>query len=392
MSASGSDTAVAGSAAQRVATARVGKPAANVVLERVVKRYEGGVVAVKSIDLAIKAGEFVVLVGPSGCGKTTTLRMIAGLEDITEGTLKIGERVMNDVAPRDRDIAMVFQSYALYPHMTVRENMAFGLELRKMPKDEIAARVAEAAKTLGLSDLLERKPKALSGGQRQRVAMGRAIVRQPSVFLFDEPLSNLDAKLRVQMRLEIASLHRRVGATMVYVTHDQVEAMTLADRIAVMSMGELQQFDTPMNVYLKPRNKFVAGFIGSPAMNFIEGALSTEGGRATFTCPGLALPLSDEHAARLSGRSVTGPVTLGVRPQHLHRGDVDQVGSGKVIHVELMGTESFVHLEVVDGERQMLVARLPGDQVPAIGAILPLTIERGWVHLFDASGVNVTLP
>ncbi|HRE87901.1 MAG TPA: sn-glycerol-3-phosphate ABC transporter ATP-binding protein UgpC, partial [Myxococcota bacterium] len=332
---------------------RAGKPAADVILERVVKRYEGGVVAVKAIDLAIKSGEFVVLVGPSGCGKTTTLRMIAGLEDITEGTLKIGDRVMNDVAPRDRDIAMVFQSYALYPHMTVRENMAFGLELRKMEKSEIARRVNEAAKVLGLGDLLDRKPKALSGGQRQRVAMGRAIVRQPSVFLFDEPLSNLDAKLRVQMRLEIASLHRRVGATMVYVTHDQVEAMTLADRIAVMSMGELQQCDTPMDVYLKPKNKFVAGFIGSPAMNFIDGELTTVDGRLAFTCPGLTLPLSADHAARLSSRNVSGKVTLGVRPQHLHRGadggsGEGVVGSGRVIHVELMGTESFVHLELVD--------------------------------------------
>ena len=371
---------------------RAGKLAADVVLERVVKRYEGGVVAVKSIDLAIQSGEFAVLVGPSGCGKTTTLRMIAGLEDISEGVLKIGGRVMNDVAPRDRDIAMVFQSYALYPHMTVRENMAFGLELRKMPKDEITRRVKEAAKTLGLEELLDRKPKALSGGQRQRVAMGRAIVRQPAVFLFDEPLSNLDAKLRVQMRLEIASLHRRVGATMVYVTHDQVEAMTLADRIAVMSTGELQQFASPMEVYQRPKNRFVAGFIGSPAMNFVDGELVNEGGRLCFKAQGLTLLLAPEHVSRLAN-AAKGPVTLGVRPQHLHRGaEADAVSHGKVIHIELMGTESFVHLDVAgSGSGQMLVARLPGDQVPHVGEVMPLTIEAPKVHVFDAAGVNITL-
>jgi multiple sugar transport system ATP-binding protein len=371
---------------------RAGKLAADVVLERVVKRYEGGVVAVKSIDLAIQSGEFAVLVGPSGCGKTTTLRMIAGLEDISEGVLKIGGRVMNDVAPRDRDIAMVFQSYALYPHMTVRQNMAFGLELRKMPKDEIARRVNEAAKTLGLEELLERKPKALSGGQRQRVAMGRAIVRQPAVFLFDEPLSNLDAKLRVQMRLEIASLHRRVGATMVYVTHDQVEAMTLADRIAVMSTGELQQFASPMEVYQRPKNRFVAGFIGSPAMNFVDGELVSEGAQLSFKCQGMSLPLAPEQTSRLA-KAAKSPVTLGVRPQYLHRAaEADAVSHGKVIHIELMGTESFVHLDVAGSSSgQMLVARLPGDQVPYIGEVMPLSIEAQKVHVFDAAGVNITL-
>jgi len=292
----------------------------------------------------------------------------------------------------------VFQSYALYPHMSVRENMAFGLELRKNPKDDIKRRVAEAAKTLGIEEYLERKPKALSGGQRQRVAMGRAIVRQPAVFLFDEPLSNLDAKLRVQMRLEIASLHRRVGATMVYVTHDQVEAMTLADRIAVMSMGELQQFASPMEVYLRPKNKFVAGFIGSPAMNFIDGALVQGGDRLRFEAPGVSVPLAPEHAARLArpGGPLAGPVTLGVRPQHLHLAAAgDAVATGRVVHVELMGTEIFAHLDIAPagggGAPSMVVARLPGDHLLSVGESLALGVDAPKLHVFDAAGVNVTL-
>ena len=362
-------------------------PRAEVALEGIWKRYPGDVVAVKDLDLVIADREFVVLVGPSGCGKTTTLRMIAGLEDISEGTLKIGGRVMNDVPPRDRDIAMVFQSYALYPHMSVFENMAFGLELRKTPKPEIARRVAEAAKILGLEELLQRKPKALSGGQRQRVAMGRAIVRQPSVFLFDEPLSNLDAKLRVQMRVEIASLHRRLGATMVYVTHDQVEAMTLADRIAVMSMGELQQFATPMEVYLRPKNRFVAGFIGSPSMNFIDGTLVSEGGQLRFRGPAVDLVLAPEHAAMLANR---GPgAALGLRPQHLHTADGHSpIGRGKVMHIELMGAEIFAHLEVGPN---LLIARLPADHPPAIGDTLALGVEANKVHVFDQAGENLTI-
>ncbi len=363
----------------------------DVLLEGVTKRYPPDVVAVRDFDLHISDGEFVVLVGPSGCGKTTTLRMIAGLEDITSGRLLLGGKVINDVPPRDRDMAMVFQSYALYPHMTVRQNMAFGLELRKMPKAEIAQRVAEAARMLGLGELLERKPKALSGGQRQRVAMGRAIVRRPSVFLFDEPLSNLDAKLRVQMRVEIAALHRRVGATMVYVTHDQVEAMTLADRIAVMSVGELQQFDSPMDVYHRPKNKFVAGFIGSPAMNFASGKLSEESGRLCFVGDGLRLPLTEAHAARLRAANPQS-VTLGFRPQHVHRlqeGE-QQAGAGKVLHNELMGIETFTHVKV--GDATFIVA-LPGDVLIAVGDPLAFGIDASRVHVFDdASGVNLTLP
>ncbi len=347
------------------------------------KRYAGGHVAVRGVDLEMKAGEFVVLVGPSGCGKSTTLRMIAGLEDITEGTLSIGGRRVNDVPPRDRDIAMVFQSYALYPHMTVRENMAFGLELRKVPKAEIQRRVDEVAKMLGLADdgMLDRKPKALSGGQRQRVAMGRAIVRQPSVFLFDEPLSNLDAKLRVQMRLEIASLHRRVGATMIYVTHDQVEAMTLADRIAVMSVGELQQFASPMEVYLHPRNRFVAGFIGSPAMNFVDGIL--DGGR--FVGGGLSVPLTDAQNARLA--TTTRPVTLGLRPQHLFRATAPAIGSGPIVHLELMGAETFAHVEI---HGRVLVVALPGDSPVKVGDTLPIDADPRRLHVFDEAGVNLT--
>ncbi len=363
------------------------RPSAEVVLEHVWKRYPGGVEAVRDVSLSIKNGEFAVLVGPSGCGKTTTLRMIAGLEDISAGTLKIGGRLMNDVPPRDRDIAMVFQSYALYPHMKVRENMAFGLELRKTPKAEIERRVQEAAKTLGLEDLLDRKPKALSGGQRQRVAMGRAIVRQPSVFLFDEPLSNLDAKLRGQVRLEIASLHRRLGATMVYVTHDQVEAMTLADRIAVMSTGELQQFASPMEIYLAPRNKFVAGFMGSPTMNFIDGEI-TRDGPMVFRAKGITVPLAPAHAALI--RDVAGPKTLGIRPQDLRRATRpdEVIATGRVLHGELMGAEILAHVEV---DTNVLVVRLPADHLLGVGDPFEFAVDATKLHVFDAAGDNITL-
>src|SRR5579884_1100315 len=275
---------------------------AQVTLEDVTKRYQGGNVAVDKLNLDIKDGEFMCLVGPSGCGKTTALRMIAGLEDISSGTVRIGERVVNDLSPRDRDIAMVFQSYALYPHMSVYDNMAFGLKLRKTPKAEIKQRVQEAARVLGIENLLDRKPKQLSGGQRQRVALGRAIVRNPAVFLMDEPLSNLDAKLRVQTRAEISKLHQRLKTTVVYVTHDQTEAMTMGDRIAVMKDGFLQQIDRPQVLYDFPVNTFVAGFIGSPAMNLLPGELSQTDGQLAVTGNGFSIPVPDAitGAARAS--------------------------------------------------------------------------------------------
>ena len=360
---------------------------ADVVLDQVVKVYPGDVVAVKGIDLEIGDGELVVLVGPSGCGKSTTLRMIAGLEDITEGELRIGGRRVNEVHPRDRDIAMVFQSYALYPHMTVGENMSFGLRLRKLPKAEIESRVNGAAQLLGLEDLLGRKPKALSGGQRQRVAMGRAIVRQPSVFLFDEPLSNLDAKLRVQMRVEIAALHRRLGTTMVYVTHDQVEAMTLADRIAIMSVGDLQQCGSPMDVYHRPANRFVAGFIGSPAMNFVPGQLKGVDGELSFVGQSLQVALDKRQSAALAdaGLDAGADVELGVRPQHLSLADDAQL-TGAVTHIERMGSETFVHVQHAD---QQVVARLPGERLVSVDDTLGLVLDSSHLHLFGPDGTNL---
>ena len=302
----------------------------DVVLKHITKRYTSDVTAVRDVSFEVKSGEFCVLVGPSGCGKSTTLRMVAGLEEITEGELQIGGRVVNDVAPRDRDIAMVFQSYALYPHMTVYENMAFGLRIRKMPNREIDTRVQEAAKTLGISEYLQRKPKALSGGQRQRVAMGRAIVRNPQVFLFDEPLSNLDAQLRLQMRIEIARLHRRLGATTLYVTHDQVEAMTLADRIAVLKDGDLQQYDSPLNIYKKPANRFVATFIGSPSMNLLSG--ERQGDR--FVGEGFDIGLPENLTVDVA--------EIGVRPQAFELCE-DGTLVGEVDFVEALGSETFVH-------------------------------------------------
>src|SRR5688572_15041459 len=286
---------------------------ATVTFDHVWKRY-GDVVAVKDFNLDIQDEEFLVLVGPSGCGKTTALRMIAGLEEITEGTLKIGDRVVNDLAPKDRDVAMVFQSYALYPHMSVYDNLAFGLKLRKVPKAEIDKRVREAAGTIELSNLLDRKPKQLSGGQRQRVALGRAIVREPAVFLMDEPLSNLDAKLRVQTRAEIARLHQRLKTTVVYVTHDQVEAMTMGDRVAVMNSGILQQVGPPQELYERPINKFVAGFIGSPAMNFVNVEVNKDDGKTVLRADNLELPLPDrlQSAVDAGGKELT----VGFRPEH----------------------------------------------------------------------------
>ena len=346
---------------------------ADLTLDRVRKVYDNGQEAVHDVTLHVDDGEFVVLVGPSGCGKSTTLRMIAGLESITSGSLHIGDRVVNDVAPKDRDIAMVFQNYALYPHMTVFDNMAFGLKLRKTPDAEIDARVRRAAGTLGLDAVLDRKPKALSGGQRQRVALGRALVREPAVFLFDEPLSNLDAKLRVQTRAEIATLHRQLGATMVYVTHDQVEAMTLADRVVVLDGGHIQQVASPLELYRRPANRFVAGFIGSPAMNFIDGTM--EGGRFRSV-------RGDVEVDGLEAAS--GEVTLGVRPESLFVGEgpparrLSRPISGAIEVVELMGHEIVAYVRLESNDR--LVARL--DPQP-LGDRVELRADVDQVHLFD---------
>ena len=351
---------------------------ASVKLDRVHKVYGNGFVAVHELSVETGDGEFVVLVGPSGCGKSTTLRMIAGLETITGGTLSIGDRVVNEVPPRDRDIAMVFQNYALYPHMSVYDNLAFGLKLRKLPRAEIDRRVRKAATTLDIAPILERKPAQLSGGQRQRVAVGRAIVREPQVFLFDEPLSNLDAKLRAQTRKEIARLHRHLGATMIYVTHDQVEAMTLGDRIVVMDGGHVQQIASPLELYERPVNRFVAGFIGSPAMNFLEGRLLHEDGLHFRTEDGaISVPL----AVRVPG-SVGRAVTLGVRPEDI----AIETGNGTpgttctLELVEPMGNELFAY---VRAGRHELLARVPPVPLPDPPASVQLTIDPGRVHFFD---------
>jgi multiple sugar transport system ATP-binding protein len=357
---------------------------ARVQLKDVTKIFDKNVVAVDHASIDIQDREFVVLVGPSGCGKSTTLRMIAGLEEVSEGEIYIGDRLVNDVPPKDRDIAMVFQNYALYPHMTVYDNMAFGLKLRKYPKSEIRARVQEAAEILGLQDLLDRKPKQLSGGQRQRVAVGRAIVRKPQVFLFDEPLSNLDAKLRVQMRAEISKLHHRLETTMVYVTHDQTEAMTMGDRIVVMKDGVVQQIDTPLHLYNNPKNKFVAGFIGSPAMNFVDGKIVREEGIA-FVAGGLRLPIPAAYQDRIS-EYVDREVTLGIRPEDIY----EQNGAHTVSEpaqlqaavevVEPMGSEIILYLSL-DGAT--LVARINAREEPPVGAPLELIIDMSKAHFFD---------
>lgn len=366
---------------------------ATVVLNNVEKIYDGGVKAVEQFNLEIADKEFIVMVGPSGCGKSTTLRMIAGLESISRGDLYIDKKRMNDVPPKDRDIAMVFQNYALYPHMTVFENMAFGLELRRMPKDEIKRRVTEVAKSIGLLEYLDRKPKALSGGQRQRVALGRAIVRNPKVFLFDEPLSNLDAKLRVQTRTEISRLHRQLGATMIYVTHDQVEAMTMADRIVVMNKGKIQQVDTPLNLYNKPANKFVAGFIGSPAMNFINGSLYQNGTLCFRDKSGmLDMSLPQKVADKL--KSYIGKdITVGIRPEDIHTvNETTRIAAAAraKLHldiVEPMGNEMFLYLQLpaVQGSAH-LVARIDARQPLELREDFECAIDTEKAHFFD----NVT--
>ena len=357
---------------------------AKVKLEHVWKRF-GKVVAVKDFNLETEDGEFVVFVGPSGCGKTTTLRMIAGLEEISEGRIFIGDRLVNDVPPKDRDIAMVFQNYALYPHMNVYENMAFGLRLRRYPKDEIDRRVKEAARILKIEHLLNRKPRELSGGQRQRVAMGRAIVREPKVFLMDEPLSNLDAKLRVEMRAEIAKLQRRLGVTTIYVTHDQVEAMTLGHRIVVMKDGEIQQVDTPLNLYDFPANRFVAGFIGSPSMNFIRAGVEVQGERVYLVAPGFrvrANPVLAQALRPYGGKEVW----MGIRPEHLGlKGytvipEEENVIRGEVEVAEPLGAETEIHVSV-DGT--VLVAKVDGHAPVKPGDRVELLADTSRLHAFD---------
>jgi len=359
---------------------------ASVGLNKVSKTYAGDVHAVREVSLDVSDGEFVVLVGPSGCGKSTTLRMIAGLEEISAGEISIGDRVVNDVPPKDRDIAMVFQNYALYPHMTVYKNMAFGLKLRRYPKAEIDKRVREAATLLEIEDLLQRKPRALSGGQRQRVALGRAIVRDPQVFLFDEPLSNLDAMLRIQMRGEIEKLHTRLGTTMVYVTHDQVEAMTMGDRIVVMLDGVVQQIATPTELYGNPANRFVAGFIGSPPMNFVEGSVSVDNGAMQFVGGAISLEVDPAHRAVIEAHS-SSDVVLGIRPEHIleNAGQVAIAGRSLTATVDLvepLGAETYLYLNA-DGAR--LTGRVQADVSPAVKSSHVVDIDMAKAHYFDAA-------
>ncbi|AKI98081.1 ABC transporter ATP-binding protein [Kosmotoga pacifica] len=358
---------------------------AEVTLKDVVKVYPNGFKAVHGANLEVKDKEFVVLLGPSGCGKTTTLRMIAGLEEITEGTITIGGKVVNDVEPKDRDIAMVFQNYALYPHMTVYENMAFGLKLRKIPKPEIDKRVKEAAKILGIENLLDRKPKQLSGGQRQRVAVGRAIVRDPKVFLFDEPLSNLDAKLRTQMRAELKRLHKNLQATIIYVTHDQVEAMTMADKIVIMKDGVIHQIGDPYSVYFEPVNKFVAGFIGTPSMNFISAKVSQEDGKLWIHKEGMKLLIPEKYYEKLKPY-VGKDVIFGIRPENIYDkmfavSPRDEfVAKGKVDVVEPLGSETLIHATISGDD---IIAKVDPKTRAQAGDTIDLVFDMSMVHVFD---------
>jgi multiple sugar transport system ATP-binding protein len=357
---------------------------ASVTYRNVYKRY-GDVTVVTDLNMEVADKEFVVFVGPSGCGKSTNLRMLAGLEEISEGEILIGDRVVNDVPPKDRDIAMVFQSYALYPHMSVYDNMAFGLKLRKTPKAEIDQRVKEAAEILGLAHLLDRKPKALSGGQRQRVAVGRAIVREPAVFLMDEPLSNLDAKLRVTARAEISKLHKRLGTTFIYVTHDQVEAMTMGDRIAVLHDGILQQMDSPRTLYQEPANVFVAGFIGSPSMNFFNATLVGEEGKLIVDAGDFRVPVPDDRK-QMYGDYVGKEVVFGIRPEHLHAPEFSPPGTngalmkGTVEVIELLGHE--LHLYLNSGKNNF-VATVDIRLLVDVGNTIDLEMDMNNMHLFD---------
>ena len=379
------------------------------------KIYPNGTRALEDVNIEINDGEFVVLVGPSGCGKTTLLRMVAGLEDITEGEISIGEKVVNEVAPKDRDIAMVFQNYALYPHMSVYDNMAFSLKLRKLPKEEIDKKVKDAAKTLEISELLDRKPKALSGGQRQRVAMGRAIVRNPEAFLMDEPLSNLDAKLRVQMRAELGQLHTQLETTTLYVTHDQVEAMTMGDRVAVIRKGELQQINTPREIYLYPKNIFVAGFIGSPAMNFVYADVKISGKKAELSFAGETINCDGESAKKLE-KMDGEQIVLGIRPEAFEDSNYakDSEYSGsisiKVTLLEQLGSDSYLHFykdikpvqtEAIEeiladegedisllGDQTKFIARINPNSTAKEGEEIKLSVDQSKLHFFDPDTGN----
>ena len=360
---------------------------ASLALKNVCKVYPNGFVAVKDFNLDVEDKEFVIFVGPSGCGKSTTLRMIAGLEEISSGELSIDGKIVNDVEPKDRDIAMVFQNYALYPHMTVFDNMAFGLKLRKVPKDEIKKKVDEAARILDLEKLLDRKPKALSGGQRQRVAMGRAIVRNPKVFLMDEPLSNLDAKLRVQMRTEIASIHNRLGATIIYVTHDQTEAMTLGTRIVVLKDGITMQVDSPQRLYNEPDNLFVAGFIGSPQMNFIDAACTVEGEKVVLKFDKFSVVLPPAKAKKLIDGNYNGKtVVLGIRPEDISDSQIeietfkDSLIEADIRLYELLGAEVLLHFVLSDAN---FVAKVDSRTAARMGDHIRLAIDPGKIHIFD---------
>ena len=366
---------------------------AKVVLENVYKIYPGDVTAVHDANLEIQDQEFVVLVGPSGCGKSTTMRMVAGLEDISQGAIYIDGKKVNDIPPKDRDIAMVFQNYALYPHMSVYNNMAFGLKLRKYPKAEIHKRVMEAAEILGIVDYLERKPKALSGGQRQRVAVGRAIVRKPKAFLFDEPLSNLDAKMRVQMRAEISKLHNRLKSTMIYVTHDQIEAMTMGDRIVVMKDGWIQQVDTPLNIYNHPANQFVAGFIGSPPMNFFRGRIVRKGNAVVFDEDRFSVALTPPAAEKMAAQDGQ-EVTMGIRPENIHerserpQADPAQVVKATVEVVEMMGSEVYLYAST---GKSSFTARVQASCRKQIGDPVEVVLDMDKLHFFGGADEKALL-